>query len=261
MRRVLILLLAIAAGVGLALWMSSAPGIKGSPESPAAIVQEPRESAPIETPQRQDLQSTFKREPLVMPPATVADMVTDRLSAPSLEQIERYNALHILPWNPVVGQDCSGASGCEVLRRDPPHPYFAASEASLDEIRYSDPVAALVLARRATDEGSRLQNYLAAVALSGKPGPLLELAYGHYEADDGDDPAHAQRRAVLEAVALTLGDERADPETWQPGLTADAAGLGTDASAARGVQAFLASIEELRALAGLPPLLPSDDGW
>lgn len=256
MRRVLTILLAIAVGIGLALWMSwpQAGGTSPVLSKPAA------ETTRVARPPNAEPQLPDPEEAYVVP-VSVADMVTARLSAPSQDQIERYNALHILPWNPVVGQDCGQAEGCRTLRRDPEHPYFSASDESLDEIRYSDPVAALVLARRSADEGSRLQNYLAAVALSGKPGPLLELAYGHYGESGSDDPAHSQRRAVLEAVALRLGDERADPDAWAAGLTADAAGMGTDESAARGVEAFLSSIEELRAFAGLEPLQESDSGW
>ncbi len=256
MRRGLTVLMAIAVGVGMALWLSW-PG----PKQSSSLVSDvgpisfdgarPTEVAPVPLDPAQP-------EPV---PVSVADMVTARLSAPSEAQIGQYNALHILPWNPVVSRDCSEPGDCEVIRRDPEHIYFSASDASLEEIRYSDPVAALVLARRSIDDGSRLENYLAAVALSGKPGPLLELAYGHYDDIASDDPSQVQRRAVLEAVAARLGDERANPDAYSPGLAGDAVGLGTDASAARGVEAFLASIEELRAFAGLQPLQLDDGGW
>lgn len=257
MRRVLIILLAITVGVGMAFWYS-APNRSATPFAESEPVSDPTARAVSDRQTAVDPQPPPARQTVAV---SVRDMVTDRLSAPSQAQIERYNELHILPWNPVVARDCSQADACIVVRRDPEHAYFSASDERLAEIRYRDPVAALVLARRALDDGSQLQNYIAAAALSGKPGPLLELAYGHYDDSESSDPAERQRRAVLEAVAARLGDERANPDAYSPGLTEDGVGLGSDASAARGVDAMLSSIEELRALAGLEPLLAKDGGW
>jgi hypothetical protein len=57
------------------------------------------------------------------------------------------------------------------------HPYHAYSDAELDSLAVSDPVAAVVLARRTESDEEAKKYYERAVALTGKTNPLIEWMY------------------------------------------------------------------------------------
>jgi|GEM_PF-1645476 len=151
------------------------------------------------------------------------------------EQIDVYNAHHIIPFNPAIGRDCEerpdpylqdqSYTSCKTVRESLAHPYNDLDQQALIDLAAMDAAAALILGRRTTDETERLKWYLRATALSEKSGPLLALAERRYsspfEIKTVDDvvaqvpkPDILIKRIALETVAAKLGDPRAKPDKW-----------------------------------------------
>ncbi len=145
------------------------------------------------------------------------------------EEVARYNELHVLPWNPITHFECqdtakevlgnnSPVTSCQAVRERPPHDYFSMNKEDVAELAYADPVAALVMGRTENAPEQQFNYYLRASALSGKPGPLLDLVYRRYAPVDGaiSDAQGAKVRAkyryVLEKLASEMGDGRAKPD-------------------------------------------------
>ena len=155
------------------------------------------------------------------------------------EEIDAYNELHVLPFNPAVGNDCQELPDpqftdrfhktCKTVRERAEHPYHDLAESELRYLAMHDAAAALVLGRRSVGEEERLYWYLRAAALSEKSGPLMALAERRYgsahklQTVDGrvvpvPQPDAMVKRLALETVASKLGDPRARPERWRESL-------------------------------------------
>jgi len=153
------------------------------------------------------------------------------------EDIAEYNQLHVLPYGkPNIQRSCvrtpdpvyEGLDSieCESTDLNPPHPYTVIEIAELEELAYSDPVAAVFLGQRTEDPSAKLKSYLRASALSGKSGPIKILAERHYFAShvtqvvggewlEEPQVGVAVVRLALEHVADRMSDPRANPDTWE----------------------------------------------
>lgn len=172
-------------------------------------------------------------------PAGVDPMIVFATDEFTDAQIAAYDELHVIPFNRAIRKDCAtqpdpqfpGQTGfemttCHWLRERPEHPYTQLSDEALAELAQTDAAAANVLARRTIDPQTRYRLYLRTAALSGKSGPLLELANVEYPSvvEFGNAMAGEPRliwqkkrleeRAALEVVAARMGDPRANPELW-----------------------------------------------
>jgi len=157
---------------------------------------------------------------------------------PSEDDIERYNAHHILPFNPIVDESCwtekvdMGTSivdveRCQYQQQRTQHAYFNLSNEELVARAEYDEVAALVMAERSkADPDARRDWTLRAAALSGKSGPLMVFAdtrIDEYLAPNphSDGPATFFRfdamadRFVMNEIAKRMGDPRARPDHWR----------------------------------------------
>ena len=144
-------------------------------------------------------------------------------------EIAAFNKLHVVPFNPMIDQTCerslSGIKGvgdadgvwevCTPIHLYDEHPYASLSLEELTPLADNDPYAAELAIRIAEDFESRMDYALQAVALSGKPGPILE---GLYRSDlvslaEGRDPKLILEELAIEMafqqVAQRLGDPRA----------------------------------------------------
>ena len=154
-------------------------------------------------------------------------------------EIDAYNELHVLPFNPAVGEDCrelpdpqfpgQDFQTCKTLRERPEHPYNDLADEDLRYLAVHEPVASLLLGRRALAEEERLYWHLRAAALAEKSGPLLALAERRYGSAYGLQAVAGQvtpvaqpeamiTRLALETVAGKLGDPRANPQRWREAL-------------------------------------------
>ncbi|NIP13856.1 MAG: hypothetical protein GWM88_03550 [Pseudomonadales bacterium] len=161
------------------------------------------------------------------------------------EEIERYNRLHVLPFNPAIGRDCQDRpdpqfpersyTSCTTVRERPAHPYGELDDEALLSLAEHDAAAALMLGRRVAGEDERLYWHLRAAALSEKSGPLMSLAERRYRAGTDLRLAGGELRRVprpdrlatgvaLDTVAGLMGDPRANPDRWRQRLRALAPG-------------------------------------
>lgn len=140
-------------------------------------------------------------------------------------QRARYDALHIIPWNPKTGDDCSvhpgyelppGATMCvPIFERDEPHPYALLSVEDLRAMP-GDPVAVYHLARHKNLQRTREDTFeliVKASALADKSGELLQFAW--WQSPEATDPARLEARRlryVIERVTDAMGDERSEPD-------------------------------------------------
>jgi hypothetical protein len=152
------------------------------------------------------------------------------------EEIARYNRLHLLPFNPVIGRSCEDRpdpdfpgrsyTRCTTERVQPGHPYGELDDEALLSLAEHDAVAALMLGRRVAGEDERLYWYLRAAALSEKSGPLMALAEQRYTTAmdlrvvEGKlrrvpRPDRVAIRLALDTVAGRMGDPRANPDRWR----------------------------------------------
>lgn len=173
------------------------------------------------------------------------------------EEIAEYNRFAVIPFNPIIGQDCTeqpdpqfGGIGPEYLHRtcetrwERTHPYTRLPDQELTNLAVTDAEAALILGKRLAEEEAHIFWMLRAAALASKSGPLLILAeeqkqsaFRFVESDAGPVIALSSesvaRGLALERVAAKLGDPRADAARWKPLV----AGLGADAADAARAQA------------------------
>jgi hypothetical protein len=108
------------------------------------------------------------------------------------EQIAVYDELHILSFNPKVGEECNEvqnnyapeipATACRYIYQRPNYPYANRESEALETLAEYDAVAALIMARRSTNEDERINWYLRAAAISEKSGPIMALANLRYNA-------------------------------------------------------------------------------
>lgn len=184
-------------------------------------------------------------------------------------EIEAYNRLHVLPFNPVVDEVChdfisddgeSMGIECRRIREREEHQYASLPMEELQELGYSDALAALFMGERSKDLGESMAWYLRSAALSGKPGPLIKLAKmklpikKRIKGTRGFEPeprGFFLKSAVLR-VAREMGDPRAKPEI------SDARLLELGESEERIVQAehtaskMLSAIRRIQAEVGVP---------
>ena len=184
-------------------------------------------------------------------------------------EIEAYNRLHVLPFNPVVDEVChdfisddgeSTGIECRRIREREEHQYASLPMEELQELGYSDALAALFMGERSKDLGESMAWYLRSAALSGKPGPLIKLAKMNLpikkriKGTRGFEPeprGFFLKSAVLR-VAREMGDPRAKPEI------SDARLLELGESEERIVQAehtaskMLSAIRRIQAEVGVP---------
>jgi hypothetical protein len=185
--------------------------------------------------------------------ASVDPMMVFGIENFSDAQIAAYNELHVVPFNKAIGKSCeevldetmsllaagSTTTQCKTLRDQPPHPYLDIPLDQLAELALADPAAANIMGMRIeSDDGERKRWYIRASALSGKSGPILELANRRYSSvSEYKRQAEGlleevividalKNRAMLEAVAKKLGDPRANDEYWREKLGQE---LGVDA--------------------------------
>lgn len=184
-------------------------------------------------------------------------------------EIEAYNRLHVLPFNPVVDEVChdfisddgeSTGIECRRIREREEHQYASLPMEELQELGYSDALAALFMGERSKDLGESMAWYLRSAALSGKPGPLIKLAKMKLpvskrikgtRAFEPEPRGFFLKSAVLR-VAKEMGDPRAKPEI------SDARLLELGESEERIVQAehtalqMLSAIRRIQAEVGVP---------
>ncbi|MDA1302089.1 MAG: hypothetical protein O2868_18675 [Proteobacteria bacterium] len=153
------------------------------------------------------------------------DMFTRRSGTLSPQQVERFNELHIVPWNPKIAEDCEeiltpvpGTRCRDVYERPHSHDYEALSIEELRSMPAHDAAAPYYLALKTSPSISRdevLDLMYRAAAMADKPGELLQ--YSTWLAASGKKGAEDLRvRYVLEKVASAMGDERSRPELiWQ----------------------------------------------
>ena len=151
------------------------------------------------------------------------------------EEIAAFNKLAVLPFNPKVGEECGlreffagrpgsfVAENCLPVFERPSHPYQDLSVEELVDLAETDPEAAVFASRKLNDDAQSVDFALRATALSGKTGPILEVANRYFDADVAPtEPdqlsAYADEvisRIILERVAHVLGDPRANPKSFE----------------------------------------------
>jgi hypothetical protein len=221
------------------------------------------------------------QEPAIDPDEVDFDEITERLGTgydPMLffasaefsdAEIEAYNRLHVLPFNPVVDEVChdfisdvddSTGIECRRIREREEHQYASLPMEELQELGYSDALAALFMGERSKDLGESMAWYLRSAALSGKPGPLIKLAKMKLPVSklvEGTrrfepEPRGFFLKSAVLRVAKEMGDPRAKPEI------SDARLLELGESEERIVQAehaasqMLSTIRRIQAEVGVP---------
>jgi hypothetical protein len=240
MRIVLILSLAFSL---VALWVATIrPPVEQRPEPAAGDAGRVASRAPAVTAQPPvDERAEMIRQTAAPDEKNQADpgfdpMLVTGLGDFNAEEIERYNRLHLLPFNPAIGRDCEDRpdpqlpgrsyTSCTTVRERPAHPYSELGDEVLLSLAEHDAAAALMLGRRVAGEDERLYWYLRAAALSEKSGPLMALAEQRYR--DSMDlrlvrgelrrvprPDRIAVRVALDTVAGRMGDPRANPDRWR----------------------------------------------
>jgi len=210
----------------------TAPTVSTSPSTPTSADHDGAgSSVEREEPPKADFM-TLARDP------EAHDVMLYHGGEPSEDDVERYNAHHILPFNPIVDESCwtekvdMGTSivdveRCRYQQQRPQHAYFNLSDEELVARAEYDEVAALVMAERSkADPDARRDWTLRAAALSGKSGPLMVFAdsrIDEYLAPNphSDGPATFFRfdamadRFVMNEIARRMGDPRARPDHWR----------------------------------------------
>ena len=171
------------------------------------------------------------------------------------EEIAAFNKLHVLPFNAKVGENCepvqidvegvpaehSIIEGCHSVMQLPEHPYTHLPLDQLIDLAETNAEAAVLASRNSEDENLKVSLALRASALSGKSGPLLELATKRFccpylTAENAEAAGidfsvdEVVTRIVLEGIAQKLGDPRARPELWKQIVT-DSEHLTTEQAA------------------------------
>ena len=165
------------------------------------------------------------------------------------EEIAAYNKLHVIPFNPTVGEECSPLllGGTEdfpqhtqmncvpVLGREEHH----YRRLRLDELfvlveSNNDAEAAAIASQHfQMEEQDRLGLAIRAATLSGKSGPILKVSRS-YSPNIGSNPTTESivetvaQFLVLENIAALMGDPRAKPDNPVSLASLKEAGLGQD---------------------------------
>ena len=184
-------------------------------------------------------------------------------------EIEAYNRLHVLPFNPVVDEVChdfisddgeSTGIECRRIREREEHQYASLPMEELQELGYSDALAALFMGERSKDLGESMAWYLRSAALSGKPGPLIKLAKmklpikKRIKGTRGFEPeprGFFLKSAVLR-VAKEMGDPRAKPEISDARLLELGESEERIVQAAHTASKMLSAIRRIQAEVGVP---------
>ena len=164
----------------------------------------------------------------------------------SPEEIAAYNKLHVIPFNPTVGEECGpmrielddgaveDSYNCVPVYERPEHPYKSLSIEELTELVEfnNDAEAAAIASRYAPTRQERLSFAIQASTLSGKSGPVLRYARRSTtllveNPSPEDIVAHVSRSLALETVAKALGDPRATPNYSGSISWLEEAGLST----------------------------------
>ncbi len=134
------------------------------------------------------------------------------------EEEAAFNALHVLPLNWVVQKDCRTPNDCELIWEYPPTAYHTMDMIELEEQAYDNPLAALMMGIRITEEPSvktglstkeRTNWFFRASALSGKTGPLMRLTGYGIDSSTNDAPKlSVAQQAAIQHIAQMLGDQR-----------------------------------------------------
>ena len=162
------------------------------------------------------------------------------------EEIAAFNQLHVLPFNPSVGDYECGRTvvydednnqhfsyRCSSALERPPHPYEGLPVAQLIDLAETDAEAAVFVSRNSTDPVPIIDFAVRASALSAKPGPIMAVANemaaanGRYNPNSSDLTTdqlagYAGRvinRIILERVADVLGNPRANPQAQEKYLS------------------------------------------
>ena len=101
--------------------------------------------------------------------------------------IADWEARNVDPYNPQI-VDCVGVDlstsqdSCDTEYQFPRHPYYSYTDAALESLVYSDPLAAQILAARLSLSEPResLNLSVHSAAISAKPGPLMAAAHGTF---------------------------------------------------------------------------------
>ena len=194
-------------------------------------------------------------------------------------EIAAYNALHVIPFNPVAEKVCApsseGAGSNDgsidgivtecVFQLQFLQPFSTVTDEELVDLAQNDPLAAAVLARRASEEGEQFIWTTQAIALSGKSGPALWMAEHKYLSTELVDPTGTRtphydsiiKRYSLESIAFELGDPRANPKKYEALIKA---GFGKDSDQARQyaqsqTRILKDRIDQIRREAALPEII------
>lgn len=195
------------------------------------------------------------------------------------KEIAAYNALHVIPFNPVAEKVCApsseGAGSNDgsidgivtecAFQLQSPEPFSTIPDKELADLAQNDPLAAAVLARRAREEGKQFIWTTQAIALSGKSGPALWMAEHKYFSTEQVDalgksvPLYDNiiKRYSLESIAFELGDPRANPKKYEAILESS---FGEDSDQARQyaqsqTQILKDRIDRIRQEAALPEII------
>ncbi|MFQ3364402.1 MAG: hypothetical protein ACI883_001378 [Candidatus Azotimanducaceae bacterium] len=174
-----------------------------------------------------DIMQGFGGDPMLTGHAHLLDDLTQR-------EIAAYNKLHVVPFNPKIGEVCGQpraikglygeeyvSEGCISEFQFPEHPYSNLDLATLKKLVTEDldPAAAVFASRYATDKQEGIHFALQAAALSEKSGPILQYSRRRYHSISIDERRPTNdvvqdfaNRIVLERISARLGDPRAAPE-------------------------------------------------
>ena len=171
---------------------------------------------------------TFGNDPML---DSASILITDFLP----EEIAAYNKLHVVAFNPAIGEECgpvrivvSGELGyeepheyvtenCLPVFERPKHPYTNLSVEELRELveLNNDAEAAVFASWSASNNQERIGFAIQAAALSGKSGPILKAAryidtFGVGEDRSTEDVmSDLANVLVIEKIAALMGDPRA----------------------------------------------------
>lgn len=210
------------------------------PPPPGKILSEPTLRLPVRTQEQQPVEWTQE---------LATTMLYDPFSRarPNNSEIAAYDALHVIPWNKIVGQHCEEKSLVDdmdnqedrdaliaalaehglsdVQRKCGPvfqrhrHQYRELPIAELEALAETDAVAAFLMMEDGRLNHDNLGWSLRSAALSEKTGPLLKFAIG-ISLTDGTMGGETERvdevinALVAVRVAQKLGDPRANPQAY-----------------------------------------------
>ena len=155
------------------------------------------------------------------------------------EEIAAFNKLHVIKFNPKIGESCERMSAeidgmgdsdgvieqCFPILQYPPHPLESSSLEELVELSSTDPEAAVFASRKAESDAQAVNFAVQAVVLSGKPGPLTEVIerrfFDVFLPDSATREEHLEgvgEALLLDRIASKLGDPRINLHRFDPWL-------------------------------------------